>query len=226
VAAVGVGAYVGNVWAQPTGARPTAPTGGAGSASAAAASPRTRVALINLSHVIRSYEKFKAYQLEIKDSIRPFQDKEGTIKQRAETLAKEAQAQTTSTQRREQIEKELKDLQRSHEDLKNDFQKVMGKKQEDQLVILYGDVYNVAARHAAAHNFDMVLHYNDGNTREERWAAQNVARKMQAGALVPLYYSAGMDISEDIIRTLNDMYKTNRAGPAAGGSPPAATPGR
>jgi Skp family chaperone for outer membrane proteins len=207
VAALGAAVYASRTWAQ-TGATTT---GGATAPAAAPAQARTRIALLNLAHVIRNYEKFKAYQDEIKHTIKPYQEKETVIKTRGETLAKEGQQTTTTAQRREAIEKELKDLQRNLEDLKNDFQKVMGKKQEEQLVRLYGDIYTVAERHAQSHNFDLVLHYNDGHTAEERWSATNVARKMQAGALVPLYYTGGMDISQEVITTLNAMYKQSQA---------------
>jgi hypothetical protein len=121
----------------------------------------------------------------------------------------------------------MKDLQRHLEDNKNDAQKTLVKKQEEQLRILYMDVRNVVDRYAQAHGFDMVLHYNDAVEQQDYWSAQNIARKMQAGALVPMYFAAGLDISGNIIATLNAPYKMKApaAAPKAAAPAPAARPG-
>jgi Skp family chaperone for outer membrane proteins len=207
VLALGTAAYFGNrLWAQ-TGARPA--TGPATSAAA----PRTRIALLNLSHVIKNYDKFKAYNEDLKQSITPFQKKEVEMKKEAERLVKEKADPRTSAQRKEAVDGEMRALNRKWEDLKGEFNKQMGKKQEQQLVILYGDVRTISERYAQSHNFDLVLHYNDATDPRDYWSGPNVARKMQAGALMPLYYTAGMDISQDVINTLNASYKASQSRP-------------
>src|SRR4051794_12795758 len=77
VLALGVVAYMGKVWAQ-TGARP------AGAPAAAAAGPRAKIALINLGHVLRNYEKVKNYNDDLKTTVKPFQDKENKLKTQLE----------------------------------------------------------------------------------------------------------------------------------------------
>jgi Skp family chaperone for outer membrane proteins len=201
VAALVAALYAGKLVAQ--GSRPATPA----TTPAAGAGPRTRIALLNLSAVIRSYDKFKAYNEEIKKAVEPFANKEKSVKTEAEGLAKERENPTTKPERKEMIDKRLKELQRIMEDNKADFQREMAKKQGQQLVILYSDIRRVAERYAAAHNFDVVLHYNDAVDSKDYWSEANVARKMQAGALMPLYYTAGMDISQDIIHALNAEYK-------------------
>jgi Skp family chaperone for outer membrane proteins len=215
VLALGAIIYVGRLWAQTGGPAPA--TGPA----PAAAQPRTRIALLNLSHVVRNYDKFKSYQEEIKGTVKDFQARETPIKTKGEKLAKDLQSPTTTAQAREGIEKDLKDLQRQMEDLKNEFNKVMGKKQGQQFVILYSDVRNVAERYAQAHNYEVVLHYNDAVDPKEYWSEANVVRKMQAGALMPLYYTGGIEISAEVIAALNASYRSAQPRPAA-----PATPGR
>jgi Skp family chaperone for outer membrane proteins len=201
--------YAGRIWA-----RPNAPA-----APAASAATPPRIALLNLSYVINNYEKIKTYRDEMKSAIEPFSKREATIKKTAEGLLKDAQAPTTPAARKEAIDKELKKLQRDMEDLKNEFNQMIGKKQEQQALIVYADVRNVAQRYAQSHGIDLVLHYNDATEEKEYWSPQNVVRKMQAGALMPLYYSSGMDISAEVLKLLNGSY---RAAPATG--PPAAAP--
>ncbi|MFO0928806.1 MAG: OmpH family outer membrane protein [Gemmataceae bacterium] len=186
-------------------------------ATATTSSAKSRIAMINLTYVVKNYTKFKTYQEELKKTVDPFQTKDNGLKAQGEKLAKEAQ--TASAERRDQIERQLKELQRQMEDNKNDAQKVVIKKQEDQLKTLYMDVRSVVERYAAAHGYEMVLHYNDATTSEEYWSPQNIARKMQAGALVPMYMGTGIDISANIVSTLNSSFGSGgSAGGAASGT--------
>lgn len=201
-AALGLAIHVSTLLAQSTSPAP-APT-----ASAA----KSRMAMINLTYVVKNYTKFKTYQDELKKTVDPYQTKDNALKAQGEKLAKEGQS--ASAERREQIERQLKELQRQMEDNKNDAQKILVKKQEDQLKTLYMDVRSVVERYAQAHGFEMVLHYNDATTTEEYWSPQNIARKMQAGALVPMYMANGLDISANIVSTLNSSYGSGSTGAA------------
>jgi Skp family chaperone for outer membrane proteins len=214
VALSGAILYVSGVGAQaPTGARPAAPS--------------SRIALLNLSHVIKNYDKFKAFQAELKAAVEPFQKRDAAAKAEADDIAKKFQSATTppDAATREAQEKRLKELQRIVEDNKAEAAKVLAKKQEDQLQILYMDVREVAERHAQANGFEMVLHYNDATEAKEYWSAQNISRKMTAGALIPLYYTRGIDISGDVIASLNAVYKSKgNAGTTPTSTTPATTP--
>jgi Skp family chaperone for outer membrane proteins len=176
------------------------------------------VGTLNLTYVVKNYDKFKAFQEELKKAVEPYQTRDTALKNQGESLAKEAQKPGTTAEKRDQIEQQLKALQRQVEDNKNDAPKTLVKKQEDQLRILYMDVRRVVERYAQAHGFDMVLHYNDAVTEQDYWSAANIARKMQAGALVPMYMAGGLDISANVVSTLNASYKSGAApaAPAAG----------
>jgi Skp family chaperone for outer membrane proteins len=174
-----------------------------------AATPTTKVAIMNLTYVVNNYDKFKTFKEEIKQAVDPFQKKDEEYKKSGEKYAKEAQAPTTTAARREEIEAELKKLQRQVEDNKNEAQKAVGKKQEQQLFILYSDVWNVVKRVAEVRGYEMVLHYNDTTEQKEMWSAPNIARKMQAGALMPIYYNPELDISKYVLDNLNSYAKTS-----------------
>jgi Skp family chaperone for outer membrane proteins len=175
------------------------------------AAPTTKVAIMNLTYVVNNYDKFKTFKEEIKQAVEPFQKKDADHKAAGEKLAKEAALGTTTTARREEIENDLKKLQRQVEDNKNEAQKAVGKKQEQQLFILYSDVWNVVKRVAEVRGYEMVLHYNDTTDQKEMWGAQNIARKMQAGALMPIYHNPALDISKDVLDSLNAYAKSQSA---------------
>jgi len=175
------------------------------------AAPTTKVALMNLTYVVNNYEKFKGYKEEIKLAVKPFQDRDEKLKDEAKKLADEAAKQGVTQERRDQIESRLKELQRQVEDNKNEAQKVVGRKQEQQLYTLYLDVHTVCKRVAEARGYDMILHYNDA-TDKEFWSAANIARKMQAGALMPIYHNPALDVSADVLNTLNAYHKSSATG--------------
>jgi Skp family chaperone for outer membrane proteins len=208
VALSGVVFYVGRLWAQST-------------TSARPAEPRTRVALLNLSYVIKNYEKFKAYEQEIKTALEPFQKKEEGWRKEAEELTKKLNGPGVSNEEKEKIQKRGKDIERAVEDNRNEVRKIVTKKQDEGLTILYNEVRDVATRIARSQNFDMVLHYNDYTEQKEYWSVQNILRKMQAGALMPLYWEPGLEISQQVVASLNSTYKP--AKPTASSTP--STPG-
>jgi Skp family chaperone for outer membrane proteins len=181
----------------------------------AATGTKTKVGVLNLTYVIKNYSKFKTYQAELKLKVDPFQARDTAWKTDGEKLAKEAQQPTTTPARRDDIEKKLKEYQRLIEDNKAEAQKVLVKEQEAQLVTLYKDIRTVVDKFAVAHGYDLVMHYNDVITTEEYWSPPNIARKMQAGAAMPMYISGGVDISANVLATLNA---------ASGGTAPTPAP--
>jgi Skp family chaperone for outer membrane proteins len=196
LAGIGLAVYVGQLWAQTGTAKPTAPP-----------EMKTKIALVNLTYVIKNYEKFKTFQEELKTAVAPFQATDVRLKAEIEKLYKESQDPKCTAERREAIEKDVMSKKRGIEDNKNEANKALTKKQEEQLRILYMDVRTVAEKVALSRGFEMVLHFNDAVTQQDYWSAQNVVRKMQAGALMPMYYAGSLDISSDIVTTLNSSYK-------------------
>jgi Skp family chaperone for outer membrane proteins len=197
VMALGVAIYVGQLWAQ-TGSRPATP----------AAEPKTRVAVFNLSYVVKNYEKFKTFQEEMKTAVAPYQTKDTAYKTEGQKLATEVNQPNTTPERREQVDKRIVELKRLIDDNKAEANKTLVKKNEEQMRILYMDTRNVVEKVAQSRGFEMVLHFNDATTSQDYWSAPNIARKFQAGALMPMYYANALDISQDIVTTLNAAYKS------------------
>ena len=190
------------LWAQTPGAAPTV--------------AKTKVGVLNLTHVIKNYSKFKVYQDQLKAKVDPFQLRDTAYKTEGEKLAKDAQQPAANAATRDGIEKRLKELTRLIEDNKAEAQKVLVKEQEAQLVTLYKDIRMVVDKFAVAHGYDLIMHYNDVITTEEFWNPQNVARKMQAGAAMPMYMSGTVDISGYILATLNASNGGASATPSSG----------
>jgi Skp family chaperone for outer membrane proteins len=180
----------------------------------------TRVAVMNLAYVIKNYDKFKAFETEMKANLKQFDDKLSGKRSQLEAMTKEAQAPATTPARKEELERNARSLQREVEDVNNDAKAFITKKRDDQIVQLYREVQDAAQRYALSNGIDLVLHYTDATTEGEYYHPGNVARKMQSPGCMPLYinHAAGADISREVAMSLNAAY-------APGGRPAAPTAG-
>jgi Skp family chaperone for outer membrane proteins len=196
---VGVGA----VWARPEPAAPPA-----------APQVRTRIGLLNISYVLKNYKKYQAYQDEVKGSYKTFDDQAKSLQLQMEKLRTEAQNPQTQKEKLPGIEKEMRKLQQQLQEVNEDAKAALGKKGDEMMVIMYKEIQTAASRIAADRGFDLVMHYNDVVDSADYYTAPNVARKIQAGACMPLWYANGMEVSLDVVNALNAAYK-----PAAAAAP-------
>jgi len=171
------------------------------------AKPRSRVAVFNLTATLKGYSKYKASREELTKALAKYQGKDTELKKRSDSLAEERKQGGTTAGRREEIDEELKQLQRKIEDNKAAAQKVIVSKQEEQLKALYADVQAAARKYAREHDLELVLHYNDAAAPEQIDSPANIARKLQAGGLTPIHAAAGVDITAAITAALNKSVK-------------------
>jgi Skp family chaperone for outer membrane proteins len=213
--ALGVLCYVGQLSGQTQ--QPNYPP----QAAAAPAAPRTRIALLNLTFVIKNYQKYKNFQDEIKGVVEPFQKTDANLRAELDSLRKQAEASASKgepPQTRELLERKAKDVQRRMEDNTAEAKLKLGARSDEEMKILFTDVYQAAHGYAASHDFELVLHYNDAVSGEDYLSAQNIARKLNSGALMPLITTPSLDISKDIVALLNSNM------PSPGGAPQGAPP--
>lgn len=189
-----------------------------------AAQPRTRIALLNLTYVIKNYEKYKHFQEEIKGIVEPFQKTDTSLRQEMEAMRKQVEDATRDgkTVQREELERRGKEIQRKLEDNSAEIKLKLGQRSDEEMRILFLDVYDAAQRYASSHDFELVLHYNDAIDRKDFLSSQNISRKLQSGALMPLIFMGSLDISKDIVDMLN--YNMRSASAAGGGAPQGAPP--
>ncbi len=57
-----------------------------------------------------------------------------------------------------------------------------------------------------------MLHYNDLPAGSpEFYSGFNVSRKIQNGSLFPLYVAPGVDITKELVDTLNESYRKSKS---------------
>lgn len=171
-------------------------------------SPLARIALLNLTYVIKNYDKYNDFQREIKNDVEPFHKRDKKLKKLIEEAEQQKEKAKGNPKEMEAVEEKLKQLKREVEDNQAEVKKSIGKKSDEEMLILFKDVFEAAKHYAAGNGIELVLHYNDAVTDKDFMSPQNIARKFNTDALMPLYAASGLDISREIVKSLNEsMHK-------------------
>lgn len=165
----------------------------------------SHIALINLGQVIKNYTKFKNLQAEVGAEGQKIQKELDGKKALATSKQNEAADPKTPPARREQLEKEIRDLQRQGQDLADDAKNRLGKMEYDRLVQTYKEVQEAVSAYARSRNIELVMHYTDG-IGTDAYLPQIFQRKLSNGACFPMYMSPGLDITQDITNMLNQRF--------------------
>jgi Skp family chaperone for outer membrane proteins len=214
LATLGVAAYLGaKLWAQQPGQPAPAP-----------ASPK--IGMINLAVVLKGYNKFNVYNAEIEKIRVQYQKKEDDFKKQAADWKKFGERPEATQADRDKAEESLKTLKRLIEDNVAEYNKVRGKKSDEQMVQMYREIEAAVQQFAGHNGFHMILHYSEPLTVDDKYSPTNIQRKLvgpgSSGSVCPMYFVPGLDVSSDVVNTLNAMFPAPAA--AAAAAPGAAAP--
>jgi Skp family chaperone for outer membrane proteins len=194
----------------------------------AAASVGTRVGVVNVGTVFTKYAKAVAFKEELQKTIKPYKDKADVWRKQMIEYQDLLQKQDFAKYKKEDLEKAVKDRKRAMEDMDMEVRNLIGKQQEEQLVQLWKEVTTHIRAYGASKGFHVVMGYGDPMDAKELDTFPNINRKMQGmdlGGLCPLYVAQGLDISEEVVQSLNAAYQQNRPAAGATGAPPTAPKG-
>jgi Skp family chaperone for outer membrane proteins len=213
VVTLGLALYAGSrLWAQQAGY----PAG----ADHTAAAPTMRLRLVNLQYVIKNYKRTDVLRAEHTELFKQYDAQIKVLKDTIDARTKQMQ-DPQFADKREAFEKEIKRLQREMADKTEEARTALDKKQGDLIVLVYKEVDDAVRTYARQTGIELVLHYNDAVLDTDRNSAVNIARKMSAGACMPMYMLPTLDISQEIVNALNAKYPAQAAAPPAGGAAPA-----
>jgi outer membrane protein len=212
LATLGVAAYLANqISAQTT------------PAPAAQAPASVKVGLLNLAAVFKGYNKYKIYSDEM-DKIRlQYEKKDADLRKYIKDCQDYATNPKSSQAEKEKMEQYITTAKRQMEDNAKEFKAVAGKKSDDHMVQCYKEIEEGVKRFAASNGFHIILTYSEALTPEDKYSPADVQRKItgpfNSAGVTPFYFVNGLDVSADVVSTLNSMF------PAPAATAPAATPG-
>jgi Skp family chaperone for outer membrane proteins len=181
-----------------------------GGGGAAAAPASVKVGMVNLAFVLKNYKKFTTYNDTIENIRKDFEAKDAKLRD----LLKQWQAFQSDPKAtaadREKAEDTIKTLKRQIEDNGTEYNKVRSKKSDEQMVQMYKEVEAAVSRFAVANGFHMIFHFSEPLTDADKYSPPNIQRKLvgpgQSGGVCPLYVNGALDVSADVVATLNSMF--------------------
>jgi len=169
--------------------------------------PKTKIAILNLQHVVKNYEKWRIFEEEYKSKYKNYDAEFEKIKKEGLQLKEQLAKMTADNPQAEPIKTRLKALDRQVQDLGDTAKAQLLKLQDDMSIHIYTEVEAAVGAYAKANDIDLVMQFNDGVLPTDKSNPQNIQRKMQTGACMPMYAVDGMDISATVIVMLNEHYK-------------------
>jgi Skp family chaperone for outer membrane proteins len=169
----------------------------------------TRVAVVNVGAVFHKYHRAIQFKADIDDLLRgPKADSQRILDEmKAWDAALKAQDFTDAS--KEEYEAKLKNAKKKLDDIDAAMRNAIGKRQEDNLLILWNEVREGVRLYAEQQKLGLVLGYGDPSDKRDLDLFPNVNRKMQAmdlGSTVPLFIGDRVEISEGVIEWLNNSF--------------------
>ena len=175
----------------------------AADAPASEALSNPRVALLNLNYVMKNCDECKELQEKFKKQVAFFEERAKASHTKIERFRQELATPDLPAGKRETLEMDIRAEQRTIEDEQTEANRKLAQLTDEQTVALFKKVHDIASRYAVAHNFDLVLQFNDATEDKELFSPPNVSRKFQVGACMPLYWKPEMDISKAVVAAMN-----------------------
>ena len=172
-----------------------------------AAQSHTRIALVNLTYVMMNSDESKELREAVKKRVTFYEERAKVSRGRIETWRQELAAPGLAAVKKDALEMDIRAEQRKIEDDQEEAKRKLAQISDEQTVALYKKIRDVAARYAAAHDFDLVLSYNDAADEKDLYSASNVSRKFQTGSCMPLYWKPEMDISKQVVSAMNSLHR-------------------
>lgn len=198
IAVLAAGSYFGaSLFAQGTGTTPApAPAG-------------TKVGVVNVGHVFNHWKKAQRFKVELEAAADPFNKRAKVMQEEMSKWDMEMRKQGVSKQQAEIFQDSITKNKRQLEDLAAEMRKLLGKKSEDNLVMLWKESNDCIKRVGEAYGFSIVMGYGDPLEPALMDLFPNVNRKMgamDAGGAVPLYVHPSSDLSNAVTQTLNQWF--------------------
>jgi Skp family chaperone for outer membrane proteins len=172
----------------------------------------TRFAVVNIGLVFNNYEKAQVFKKELESTLQPYKVKAKTLQDRIADW--EAQiSRNPPAPKTEELRVKVRDAKRQLEDMSSEITRLIGKKQEDNLVQLWKEVQAGIHSYATQNGIEVVFGYGDPIEKELLGLFPSVNRKMQAmdlGSTVPLFVTPRAEIGDAVADLLNKQYRSQK----------------
>ena len=165
-----------------------------------------KVAIVNIGYVFNNYYRAKKFKQELEDAVDPYKKKGKALADQIKAWETTLKAEDFTDQTEQQLKDKIVAAKRQLEDMATDMQRLLGKKQEANLVTLWKEVQAGIKTYATQHGIELVLGYGDPMDHSVLDMFPNINRKMQAmdlGSTAPLFATSRVEIAQGVTELLN-----------------------
>lgn len=170
----------------------------------AAATPAPhQIGLIDMAHIFKNYEKFKDQTASLQKLAEEAEAKAQAMMEKGRKGQEQLQTLTPGTPEYTQIESELIKLKTELETFRQVEQQKIVRQQAEVYKTIYLEVQDVVNRYAQYYKYTLVIRFNRGDVAEAgnpNAIIQNMNRQV-------VYYQPQDDITDPILKHLNDQYR-------------------
>ena len=123
----------------------------------AAPTPKTKVAILNLQHVVKSYDKWRQFEEEYKQNYKKYDARFEEIKKQGLDLKNQLSKLQADNPDAERMKSQLKLLDREVQDLGDTAKKELLSLQDKTSVQIYAEVEQAVQVYAKANDLDLVM---------------------------------------------------------------------
>src|SRR5436190_8239050 len=125
------------------------------------AAPRSKIAMVNILGVIKKYNKAKMYEDHIRNAFQEADKRFDAKKAELQRLKAEGENPNTPGDKKPQIEKDFKRVQREMQDLDEEMKQWLGKVRGDMAVTIYKEIEEAVSLYARSKDVELVFQYFD-----------------------------------------------------------------
>ena len=168
-----------------------------------------RVGVVNIWAVVNGYKRTEELRADLQGIVKKYEEELVQPKKELEGR----QAQLTEPRFLENpkiiaaITNEINRLQRIITDKSEEMREVLIKKEGEQAAEVYHEIQDTIREIAISKGLELVSVYGDTPDAKDRNVAANLARKINTSASIPFYMAPGVDLTEEVLKRLNDKHE-------------------
>ncbi len=178
------------------------------SAQEPAAAPH-QIGLIDMAYIFKNYEKFKDNTAGLQKAAEDAERKAAEMIERGKQLTGQLQEMKQGSPEAANIETQLIKLKTELEAFKQVEQQKIVRQQAEVYKTIYLEVQELVERYAAHYKYTLIIRFNRNDVAD----ASNPQAIIQNMNRQVVYYQAQDDITDPILKYLNENYKKTAAKP-------------
>jgi Skp family chaperone for outer membrane proteins len=169
-----------------------------------------RVGVVNIWTVVKNYKRTEVLRAELQGIVKKYDDELAATKKALE--GRKAQLASDDLVKLDEpakkaIEKEIRRLQSILTERGEEMREELIKRESEQAVGVFHDIEDTIRLVAVSKGMELVSVYGDTPDLKDRNLPANLARKINSSASIPLYTAPGVDLTEEVVKCLNEKHE-------------------